>query len=173
MPKLTLRDLFAVVTVVAILLAWYVERNRRTSIAGVWYYPTRDISLVGYRETLTIRRDGTFSKKQRPRSGSKTCSGTYAIADDGLVTFHVTSVQYVSGIIGTSPQIIACDASFRCRVAIDSNGDLIVAALDPLPPGSHMMTPENLGVYWECCYTPISHDAQVKGMLDELNGTIR
>ena len=48
----------------AILLGWCVERasRHRRDIVGTWYYPTNDLTVLGYTSLLEIRWDGTFTR---------------------------------------------------------------------------------------------------------------
>ncbi|MBW3599113.1 MAG: hypothetical protein KY475_17815 [Planctomycetes bacterium] len=55
MPKLTLRDLFAVVTIVALALGWWLDRSR---LAGE-NESLRDMIVI---EILKQQRDQTFRK---------------------------------------------------------------------------------------------------------------
>ena len=77
----------------AILLGWCVERasRHRRDIVGTWYYPTNDLTVLGYTSLLEIRWDGTFTKIQGYRTSRETFKGTYTVEDDGRITFHVTS----------------------------------------------------------------------------------
>ncbi len=136
---------------------------------GIWHYPTPDIALSGYWETLTIRSDGTFTKHQQDRIGSETYGGTYSVAEDGLVTFHVTSKQYDNGSVPSQIKLFNVDAVFRLRVAVDSQGNLIVADLNPFTStGVRVIMPEDVDVAWYCCYTSMTHGAQSDAMMKRL-----
>jgi hypothetical protein len=161
-----------IVALVAVLLAWYVDHNRehRGDVVGVWYYPTPDVSLSGYWETLTISSDGTFTKLEQGRVGSETYSGTYSIAKDGLVTFHVTSKQFNYGKIPPQIEVYDVDAKFRCRVALDPHANLVIANLNAQPPSDsvRIVMPDTLDVDWQTTYSSINHEAQDKAEIEEL-----
>jgi hypothetical protein len=46
MPKLTLRDLFAVMTIVAVLIAWWVDHRRMERQLQAWKYETKAFQLT-------------------------------------------------------------------------------------------------------------------------------
>jgi hypothetical protein len=124
---------------------------------------------TGYWETLTIHRDGTFIKHQQHRIGSETYRGTYAVAEDGCVTFNVTSKQYDKGDIPTQLEAFDVDAVFQCRVAPDLHGHLLMIDIGYVPPeGVRVIRPQDVAVSWQRCYTTVSHEEQRQAVMDEL-----
>ena len=164
--RFRLSSLLLMVTLVAVLVAWYVDHHRHRSddIVGVWYYPTLDHPFRKFQETLTLCADGTFTLQQDMNA---TYSGTYRLAGNGIALFHVTSKQCVFGV--GPPQTYDVDETYRCRIARDSYSNLIVVDLDPDvgPPDSDMgplgrvkvVLPETVDISWHC-YTSMSHDVQ-------------
>ncbi|MHB8957358.1 MAG: hypothetical protein ACYC4U_30720 [Pirellulaceae bacterium] len=160
-------------TLVSVLLAWYVDhhRYRADDIVGVWYYPTLDHPFHKGKETLTLRADGTFTLQQ----WIATYSGTYTLAGNGIALFHVTSKQQLFG--GAPPETYDVDETYRCRIARDSYSNLIVVELDPdvdslnsdlSPLGDvKVVLPEDVDIAWHC-YTSMSHDAQSEAIWKEL-----
>ncbi len=142
--RFRLSSVFLMIALVAVLLAWYVDHRHRRSdnIVGVWYYPDRYPSKG--RETLTISRDGTFTHEQATWGGLMTSSGTYTLAGNGIVEFHVASKRFEQG--GTHPKIdtLEVDRTYRCRIARDSYANLIVVDLAPRHPGKCV---------WKLCRT--------------------
>ena len=123
-----------------------LERNQ-IRIVGVWRYPTPDINLNGYRTTLHIQKDGSFTKIQRSRGGSTTYEGNYAENEDGTISFHVlsrTSKSLISDALpGVEPKVELLNVTFRCRCAIDKSGYLLTEDLgvDPFA--------KETGIRWE------------------------
>ena len=89
--KFRLSTLLLLITVAAVSICWWLDhadRSRR-DIVGVWYFPNGDFIQMGYRTTLEIREDGTFTKTQDTRGGSSIFNGTYVANENGTVTFIV------------------------------------------------------------------------------------
>ncbi len=138
----------------------------RENICGVWYYPTPDVSLSGYWETLTIRADGTFTKFQQYRMFSETYEGVYSTGDDGTVSFHVNRRINDNNNTATSIESHDIEKTYRCRCAVDATGNLIVVTLNrEIPPESGVRVgwPDDCFLNWHC-YTQTTHEEQ----LDEL-----
>ena len=154
------------VAIVGILFAWYVDRtNSDNDISGVWYYPSEEINLSGYWETLTIRADGTFTKHEQYRFGSETYEGEYWRSQNGVVTFHASKKRIGSNL----SESVVVDAEFQCRCAIDTNNNLIIVDLHPETPHSgnriRVISSEDCFLKWYC-YTSVSHEEQSEAMLE-------
>lgn len=170
--RFRLVTLMLLVAVASIFFAWALHYRNRVAFAGDWYYPTPDEHRSGYWETLTIRQDGTFTKLERGRIGQDSYSGTYSVADNGVVTFHVTQKLYDPGHIPLAVETYAVDKSYRCRVAIDAHGNLIVVCLDPDFGAAGDV---RIGYPWSCdlawhWYSPLSHEKQSEAFMEQLNG---
>ena len=113
------------VCLIAVSLAWYVDRTSRNNIAGTWGFPDGVEYLVGtavnYSDVLTISNDGKFTKTQTFVSPFKdTYRGDWSIDENGLTVFNVKSVS------NNSKPPVNVDYSFLCRCTVDSSGFLIV-----------------------------------------------
>ena len=147
--KYRLSTALLLTTIVAISLGWWIDhtsRNRR-DIVGTWYYPTGDFIQLGYTTTLEIRADGTFTKKQKYRTGSSTYDGTYSTNENGTVTFNVHK-RINDSLIGEmlpdfKPTITEFDAAFRCRCGVDKTGYLIIDDYGMAPFA------KDTGIQWE------------------------
>ena len=146
--KYRLSTALLLVTVVAISLAWYVDHfNRdRDEIVGTWLYPTPDFHLSGYRTTLEIRANGSFTKVQYGRSGCTTYDGNYSVNENGTITFQLSKRNHESPIFELfpdyKPEAETLDAWFRCRCAIDKSGHLLIdPGISPFAGGT--------GIKWE------------------------
>jgi len=146
----------------AICVAWQLDRNRRQQVEGTWYYPTRDISLMGYWETLTLNKNGTFEKVQRYRTSQETYSGTYACTNDGTYTFNVlTKLNPKPLVDGPGFDTYEIDKRYRCRCAIDNSGYLVITHLDRgFEERPVVREPDACFLDWNC-YSPHSHDEQI------------
>ena len=154
-----LSTIFLLTLCCAILLGWYVERTSRNrrDIIGTWYYPTNDVSLMGYSSLLEIRRNGTFTKIQGYRTHSVTYDGTYAVEDNGRVSFHVTSRK--TSYISSESETEELDSYYFCRCAVDPTGYLVIDVDDLLLPsfiGEDIGIPlplvdKDIGIEWETC----------------------
>jgi hypothetical protein len=49
MPKLTLRDLFAVVTIVALALGWWLDRSRLAKERDGWRTQSEFVEAIAYK----------------------------------------------------------------------------------------------------------------------------
>jgi hypothetical protein len=161
--------------VIVVLLAWYADRQRSDDITGTWHYPALELGVGGYQETLKIRPNQTFSKHQMYRIGELTWEGTYSIATDGLVVFHITTYSSNKG------PFVEIDKQYRCRCAIDSGNYLIIRQLDfdvlehanaasALKIGSLTVTvdPGLEPVEWHC-YSRLSPEDQWQALIDRLS----
>lgn len=137
--KFRLSTLLLLVTLCAVLFAWYADHYSylRSDIVGTWRYPTRDRVLLGYVTTLQINRDGTFTKYQQHRGFFEEYAGTYTSNKSGTVAFHVN--QKTSGFTLLSktkelpaefkllePKVSSVNVTFECRCAIDKTGHLVL-----------------------------------------------
>lgn len=170
--RFRLATLLLFIAATGIFFAWALYYRKQVAFAGDWFYPTPDDHLSGYWETLTIRPDGTFTKLEMARFGSESYSGTYSVADNGVVTFHVTQKQYDPGSIPPAVETFAVDKSYDCRVAIDSHGNLIVFCLDPvLDTGLRIEYPDSCELVWYS-YSPMSHEEQSEAEREWLNEAV-
>lgn len=171
--RFRITTLLLLIAFVAMPLALYLSNRDRYAFTGVWYYPTPDVQGSGYWETLTIQSSGAFAKLEKYRLLTETYHGTYSIADDGIVTFHVTSKQYDPHSIPPKVKTFAVDARFRCRAAVDSHGNLIIVHLDPVQgPGVRIGYPDDCILSWYC-YTPVSHEEQDRAKMKRLDDAIQ
>lgn len=170
--RFRLLNLVWILTIASICLAWYVDRSRQRpdDILGVWY---SEAGPRKYWDTLTLNRDGTFSKAQRGMYLGEVYSGKYIITKNGAYLFHVTSKENDAGYSSTT--IHNVDARFRCRLAIDHKGRLIVANLDRKANsgGVGIAFPETVDMDWRPCYSRLSHDQQVNLRMSQLGITTR
>lgn len=171
--RFRLATLLLLIAVAGALFAWALYYRNRAEFAGVWYYPTPDNHHAGYWETLTIREDGTFAKEEQGRMLTEDYSGTYAVAENGVVTFHVTQKRYDLQQIPPKVETFAVDKSYRCRVAVDAHGQLIVLCLDPPGPdgGVRIEYPESCDLAWYC-YTAMSHQEQDEAFQKEMDASL-
>ncbi len=149
--KFRLSTVLLLVLSCAICLGWYVDRTSRNrrDIVGTWYYPTNDLGVLGYTSLLEIRSDGTFRKIQGHRESSETFDGTYAVHENGRITFHVTSKTSATDFdhfLDREPETRELDACYSCRCAIDPTGYLVI---DDQP--SFPFNDEEIGIRWETC----------------------
>lgn len=145
----------------ATCIAWQLDRNRRQQIEGTWYYPTRDNAMLGYRETLTLNKDGTFEKVQRYRTFQETYSGTYVCENDGAYTFSVSTKLNPKALKdGPGFDTYQIDKRYRCRCAIDNSGYLVIMDLGhDFEERPSVREPDSCFLDWHC-YSPHSHDEQ-------------
>ena len=126
--KFRLPTILMAVALIAVLLAWHVERRSRSNISGTWAYPTGDSTFnwtsTRYSDILTINSDGQFTKKQDFGITCDTYSGNVHTDESGLTTFHVTQVHRGSQF--GSESTLNADYRFLCRCTVDSFGYLIV-----------------------------------------------
>ncbi len=167
--RFRLATLLLLIAMAGALFAWALYYRNRVAFAGAWYYPTPDIQGAGYWETLTIRDDGTFAKEEKHRMLTEVYSGTYSVAENGVVTFHVTQKRYDPHRIPPEVETFTVDESYRCRVAVDAQGELIVSCLDPPGPegGVRIGYPESCDLAWYC-YTVMSHQEQHEAVWREI-----
>ena len=153
--RFRISTLLLVIALGAVLLAWHLEKtDSRNEIAGVWYYPTPDINLMGYWETLTIRKDGTFTKFEQHRMSSETYAGTYTLGNDGVYYFDVTQKTISNG------DEFKLAKQYRCRCALDHRGYLIIHSVNfDFGSDSGVGFPQDCYLKWHC-YCPHSHDEQ-------------
>ena len=163
--RFRLSSFLLMIAIVALMTAWYIDHHRQRSddIVGVWYYPTPDHIFRKYQETLTLRADGTFTLEQWIAN----YTGTYTLAGNGIVLFHVATKQQV--LASAPSETYSVDRTYRCRIARDSYSNLLVIDLEPGmgSPDSDMgplgevriVWPETVDISWHC-YTSMSHDAQ-------------
>jgi len=149
--RFRLSTVFLFVLVCAVSVAWYVDRNLRNQryIIGTWYYPTNDVGVLGYTSLLEIRSDGTFTKIQGSRHGSKTFNGTHTVRENGRITFHVSSKTErwdLDDVFGREPKETQVNASYPCRCAIDPTGYLVIDIQDRFVDDE-----EDIGIRWETC----------------------
>jgi hypothetical protein len=147
--KFRLSTVLLLVLSCAICLGWYVDRTSRSrrDIVGAWYYPTNDVGVLGYTSLLEICSDGTFTKIQEHRESIDTFGGTYAVQENGRITFHVTSKTSVTiPMCDREPDRRELDAYYSCRCAIDRTGYLVI---DDRP--SFPFNDKEIGIRWETC----------------------
>lgn len=167
--RFRLATLLLLIAVAGALFAWALYYRTSVAFAGVWYYPTPDIQGAGYWETLTIRDDGTFTKEEKGRMLTEVYSGIYSVAENGVVTFHVTQKRYGAHESPPKVETFAIDKFYRCRVAVDAQGELIVSCLDPPGPEGAVRIghPGSCELAWYC-YTAMSHEEQHEAFQQEL-----
>ena len=148
------------IALVAVCVAWYLERNSRHEIAGTWYYPTRDINMMGYWETLTLNKDGTFTKFEQHRMSNETYSGTYTRNGDGTYYFDVIEKHRDRRNTHTDFESFKIGKRYRCRCSIDKLGYLLIKPLD-FDVGSDSVArfPEDCYLDWHS-YDRHSHSEQ-------------
>ena len=126
--KFRLSTILLSIAVIAILCGWHLERQSRSIISGVWIYPTDNSPLkhttVKYKEVLTIKRDGTFTKKEDFVVSWVSYNGTHETDENGVTTFHVTEV--LRGAFSGEPERDDVSFIYRCRCNVDSFGTLLV-----------------------------------------------
>ena len=115
-----------VVAILAILLGWYLDRNRvENELVGTWHFPTLDNEQsAANRDTLILRDDGTFSKIQKYQFFGETYKGTYSIIQDGVVSFYVDEKDYE--LYGKTVETIHMGWNCHCRCAVDRDKYLLV-----------------------------------------------
>jgi len=139
--QVRLSTLLLVVTLCAVLFAWYADHysHLRSEIVGSWTYPIPSIGLLGYHELLEIKRDGTFAKRQTYRTYYDEFSGTYTCKDDGTVVFHVTRKTHGTDfdfdlnvfhserkLVRRGPEVSSVYATYILRCAVDRTGYLVM-----------------------------------------------
>jgi len=109
------------IAIAAICMGWHLESSSRHDISGVWYYPNGDMTVLGYRETLTITKDGGFTKVETHRKFKESFSGIWSENEDGTYCFYVTEKT-----LGSNDKTISVDKTYTCRCALDSQDNLVI-----------------------------------------------
>jgi len=136
----------------AVSLGWFVDHFAlaRCRIVGEWYYPTSDHAVLGYSTHLTIRRDGTFEKRQQYRAGCDVFAGTYRWTESGTLIFHITKKTVNHGIPALAPRVETLDAYDECRCSVDHSGYLLICRVSgKLPAGGRLGPFADIGLRWE------------------------
>jgi len=161
-----LSTILFLVVLLAVSFAWHLERSRndQTDITGKWHYPTPDVSILGYWETLTIRKDGTFTKHQQHRTFSETYNGEYSYGKNGVFSFHIICKETDADAMRDDD----IDLLFRCRCAKDNRNNLLIKCLYGVSVGRDHSPVTNLDgfpIEWHS-YTSMSRDEQRDAQLE-------
>jgi len=164
------------IAIIAIFTNWYAERQSRRVITGQWYWPTQDVGVLGYWETLTLNRDGTFEKVQQYRMGQETYSGTYMCNNDGTYSFDVSKkVCPQPRMEGPGFVTYEIRKGYTCRCAIDDAGYLVVTSLQEFGERTGDLKTDDCNLKWHC-YSPYSHEKQsefeqqkIDAIIEQLN----
>ena len=148
------------IAIAAVCVSWHLEQRSRHQISGTWYYPTRDISVTGYWETLTLNGDNTFTKFEQHRMSNETYSGTYSRNSDGSYLFNVLEKRCDTENTHIEFESFQISKRYRCRCSIDNSGHLLVKPLDfDIGSDSGVRFDKDCFLDWHS-YSRISHDKQ-------------
>ena len=167
--RIRLSTSLLLVAVLAVCLAWYVDRvnSNKTAIVGAWYYPSPLVSVLGYREVLTIRDDGSFTKEHRHRTFLETYSGHYNVLPNGLVVFHIVKKEPDSASMAND------DLDIECACGFDQSGNLLIQPTNELhlDHGNYSAEFDGLPIEWQI-YSPMSPQQQHEADIAKLEALI-
>ena len=132
--------------ITGLVFGWIMDHNQRTSIVGEWYYPHKQVSVMGYNSAFEFRADGTFTKTQNSRGSTSIFDGEYSIDENDQLTLNLTSKTTKTGIeelLDHEPESQNLGVVYSLKYAINRNGDLVLGSRD------YIIGKTDIGIQWE------------------------
>lgn len=156
--KFHLSSLLLIVLVAALGIGWYLNSTEleRDDLVGCWE-STSELFTTSHSPftKLEIHQDGTFYSLHGTRNDVRIFRGTYVLERFGMITFTITSLEYLNEALQQMHESIAAttpgytrepsrykftkpiEASITCHGSIDAEGILKLETRAVQNPGKH------------------------------------